>query len=151
MNLPPPAHLDPAQPPQPAPAASPRHPPAPSRTPRSASRALSLLAIATLSAFAAGCHSNGDPVVGVQAAPGPLGSTILLPTVQLSPPQSPIRQAAIDPGVTRQQTQQIMDDIASRRKTIATLSPADRERLRVLLAAQKSDKLKGLGRKFEER
>jgi hypothetical protein len=150
VNLPPPADLDPAQPPQPAPAASPP-PPAPSRTPRSATRALALLAIATLSTLAAGCHSNGDPVVGVQAAPGPLGSTILLPTVQLSPPQSPIRQAAIDPAVTRQQTQQIMDDIASRRKTIATLSPADRERLRVLLAAQKSDKLKGLGRKFEER
>ncbi len=140
MNFRPPIH------PAPAPAPTPR-----ARSAAALTRPLAFISLLALSAFATGCHSNGEPVVGVQAAPGPLGSTILLPTVQLSPPQSPIRQAAIDPGVTRQQTQQIMSDIASRRKTLATLSPADRERLRVLLAAQKSEKLQGLGRKFEER
>ncbi len=96
-----------------------------------------------------GCHSNGEPVVDLEPAPGPLNSTILLPVVRLSPTQSPIRQAAIDPSVTRQQTIQIMDDISSRRKTVATLSPIDRERLKVFLAAQKSGKLKALGDKLE--
>lgn len=103
------------------------------------------LAIALLS----GCHSNGEPIVDIEPAAGPLGSTIMLPVIRLSPPQSPIRQAAIDPSVTRQQTLQLMDDIVSRRKTIATLSAADRERLKVFLAAQKSDKLKALGRNLD--
>ncbi|MBL0869368.1 MAG: hypothetical protein IBJ18_02195 [Phycisphaerales bacterium] len=86
-----------------------------------------------------GCQ-KGDEVqspVALQPIQAPGNVTILAPTVQPIVKPSPVREARRDPNIIRQQTQIIVSDLSTRKRTYAQLTAYERELLDMLIATGK--------------
>lgn len=86
-----------------------------------------------------GCQ-QGDEVqspVTLQAIQAPGNVTILAPTVQPIVKPDPAKEARRDANIIRQQTQTIVSDLSTRKRTYAQLTPYERELLDMLIATGK--------------
>ncbi len=108
---------------------SPRH--------RLAALAAPLALISALSLV--GCQ-QGDKVqspVTLQPIQAPGNVTILAPAVQPIIKPDPAKEARRDANIIRQQTQTIVSDLSTRKRTYAQLTPYERELLDMLIATGK--------------
>lgn len=83
-----------------------------------------------------GCQ-KGEQIqspVALQPIQAPGNVTILAPTVQPIVKPSPIREARRDPNIIRIQTQKIISDLSTRKRTYAQLTQYERELLDMLIA-----------------
>lgn len=92
-----------------------------------------------LSLAMTGCQ-QGDEVqspVTLQPIQAPGNVSILAPTVQPIIKPDPAKEARRDANIIRQQTQTIVSDLSTRKRTYAQLTPYERELLDMLIATGK--------------